>query len=173
MAGALIELDLSGLAAAEAMLAEYQRLIASPRPLLKDIGEYLLESTDQRFDRREAPDGTPWAAVSPEYANYKSRGHDRQRSASTGRLLKQKPGSRATQRSGGNQNPEDILELTRDLRRLIRYQVNGSELLVGTDREYGATHQFGRGGIPARPFLGVSAEDEREIASIVRKYLQL
>ncbi|MCX7071205.1 MAG: phage virion morphogenesis protein [Gammaproteobacteria bacterium] len=154
MAGALIELDLSGLAAAEAVLVEYQRLIASPGVLLDDIGQHLVNTTDERFDRRESPAGQPWDAVSPAYAKRKAAG-------------------RATKRSGAVTDPALRLELTRDLRRGIRHQVNGTDLLVGTDREYGATHQFGRGGIPARPFLGVSAEDEREIALILRHYLKV
>jgi phage virion morphogenesis protein len=155
MAGALIELDLSGLAAAEAVLAEYQRLIASPGVLLDDIGQHLVNTTDERFDRRESPDGQPWAAVSPAYARRKAAG-------------------RATKRSGAVTDPAQVLELSRDLRRGIRHQVNDTHLLVGTNVEgYGAAQQFGHGEIPARPYLGVSAEDEREIALILRHYLKV
>ncbi|MCO1337222.1 phage virion morphogenesis protein, partial [Microbulbifer sp. OS29] len=76
-------------------------------------------------------------------------------------------------------NQGKVLTLSGLLRNTLRYQVQGTELLFGTDRPYGAVHQFGatqgqfgktkRGGpipwgnIPARPWLGTSAEDDREI----------
>jgi len=154
MAGALIELDLRQIADISAVLARYERLLAAPGPLLDDIGQHLVNTTDERFDQREGPDGTPWQPVSGRYARRKEAG-------------------RATKRSGAVTDPGKVLELTRDLRRLIRHQVVGDELQVGSDRPYAATHQCGRGGIPARPFLGVSPEDEREIGRIALHYLQL
>ncbi|WP_292999587.1 phage virion morphogenesis protein [Nevskia sp.] len=154
MAGAIIELDLRQLADLSAAIARYEQLVAAPEPLLDTIGQLLANSTEKRFDERTAPDGTPWAPVSEDYARRKQAG-------------------RATKRSAVVSDPGQVLELTLDLRRLVRHQVVGDELLVGSDRPYAATHQFGRGGIPARPFLGVSPEDEREIGQIVRHYLQL
>lgn len=154
MAGAMIRLDIGQVAQAQQAIERYERLVAEPGVLLDTIGQHLVNTTEERFDRREAPDGTPWEPVSDEYA-------------------KRKLANRATKRSGAVTDPAQILELTRDLRRGIRHQVAGTEVNVGSDREYAASHQFGRGGIPARPFLGISEEDEREIAIIFRKYLQL
>jgi len=54
----------------------------------------------------------------------------------------------------------------------LNWQVEGSTLLFGVDRVYAATHQFGRGGIPARPFIGVSAEDADELAEIYLDHLR-
>jgi phage gpG-like protein len=56
----------------------------------------------------------------------------------------------------------------------MRYQVSSDGLSFGTDRVYGATHQFGdpERNIPERPFLGVSSDDEREILEILSEYLQ-
>ena len=44
-------------------------------------------------------------------------------------------------------------------------------LLLGTPAVYGATHQFGRDNIPARPFLGVSAADADDIMSALSEWL--
>lgn len=42
---------------------------------------------------------------------------------------------------------------------------------VGTNVVYGATHQFGRGPIPARPFLVVQADDERAFAEVIAEHI--
>lgn len=76
----------------------------------------------------------------------------------------------------------------------IHYHVTSDLLLVGSNLEYAATHQFGAtikpknkkmlswkiGGvsvfakkvvIPARPFLGISIADEAELQNIVANHL--
>lgn len=132
--------------------------LADPRAVLLDIGEALVNSTRDRFRAERGPDGTPWAALSPRYLQTKAP------------------------------NPGKILQRRGDLARQIFPQVEGSTLLVGTDRIYGATHQFGAlqgrfgktrrgtpipwGTIPARPFLGVSTDDADEIVAILRDHLR-
>ncbi len=137
------------------------RLLQSGRnlsPVLKDIGEHLLDSTQQRFARQTAPDGSLWQALSPQYQSAKKR------------------------------NANKILMLDGHLSGTLRWQVSGNTLLFGSDRVYAATHQFGAkkgtfgktkgdksipwGDIPARPFLGLSAADERDIVDIVHDHLQ-
>ena len=152
------------------------RLLQSGRnlsPVLKDIGEHLLDSTQQRFARQTAPDGSLWQALSPQYQSAKKR------------------------------NENKILMLDGHLSGTLRWQVSGNTLLFGSDRVYAAIHQFGGktrahtirprskkalawpGGkhpvkkvehpgsdIPARPFLGLSADDERDIVDIVHDHLQ-
>lgn len=124
-------------------------------PALKNIGEHLLISTAERFDRRQSPDGEQWDPVSERYAQRKRRGQ----AAPRGR--------------GGDRRPERVLELTRDLRSLLRYQVTGNELRFGSDRVHAATHQFGdpSRSIPARPFLGLTPDDERSIREILNSHL--
>lgn len=157
MAGARVELEFDSrqtLAALRNALAE----LDNPRAVLLDIGEALVNSTRDRFRAERGPDGVPWAALSPRYLANKSP------------------------------NPGKILQRSGALVRQIFPQVEGTTLLVGTDRVYGATHQFGAlqgrfgktkrgapipwGTIPARPFLGVSAEDDQEIIAILRDHLQ-
>lgn len=142
MAEVIIDLDLRGLRAVHDVYGRLERLVQNPAPLLSDLGEYLTLSTDERFDRHEAPDGTPWAAVSDEYADRKLKG-------------------RATKRSGAVTDPTKVLELTRDLRRLLRYSVEADQLILGSDRPYAGRHQKNR------PFLGISKEDEAEIGRLV------
>ena len=132
--------------------------LADPRPLLLDIGEALVNSTRDRFIAQRGPDGQTWKTLSPRYLQTKSP------------------------------NPGKILQRRGDLVRQIFPQVEGATLLVGTDRVYGAVHQFGAlkgafgktrrgapipwGDIPARPFLGISDDDAAEIIAIARDHLQ-
>ncbi|MCO6441341.1 MAG: phage virion morphogenesis protein [Nitrococcus mobilis] len=119
------------------------RRAADLRPAFEDIGEALLNSTRDRFETQQAPDGSPWAPLSPRYQARKRRNRDK------------------------------ILVLDGYLMGLLRYQASDDELRVGTDRIYGATHQFGdpRRNIPARPFLGLSEEDRSMVLEVLREYL--
>lgn len=111
--------------------------------LFADIGEYLLISHEERFERQEAPDGTPWEPLNPKYQARKKK------------------------------NQDLILVLEGYLRNTLAYDPRPDSLEFGTNRIYGATHQFGdeSRGIPARPFLGISADDESKILAIVRQHL--
>lgn len=154
MAGAMLDVRLDDSQISRA-LTELTERVGDLRTPLLDIGEYLQQATDQRFRQQVAPDGSPWAPLSPT-------------------TLARKKGSRILRESG-------LLQDT------LRHQVDGDELRFGTDRPYGAVHQFGQsrgasgknrrgspipwGDIPARPFLGLSREDEDEILAIVSDYL--
>lgn len=108
---------------------------------LSDIGEHLKLSHFDRFRDQKSPDGDPWVALSEDYRKRKKKNQDR------------------------------ILTLEGFLGSTLRYQVVGKTLLFGTDQVYGATHQFGRGEIPARPFLGLSNSDEAEALRLVERHL--
>lgn len=142
MAGAYIEIEDGQ------VLAAINRLIdlgARPEPALKEIGEALLQSTERRFRSQAAPDGQPWAPLSPAYARRKAR-------KGRGDLL---------------------LVYNGYLASTLRYQVSGDELMVGSDRQYAAVHQFGNPdqNIPARPFIGLSADDRTDILEILNEHL--
>lgn len=109
-----------------------------------DIGEYLLISHRERWDQQVSPDGTPWAPLAPKYQARKKKNQDK------------------------------TLLLEGDLRDLLRYQASPDGLEFGTDRIYGATHQFGReeAGISARPFLGLSDQDRTEVLAILQEHLE-
>jgi phage virion morphogenesis protein len=143
MAGATIEVQIDDAAVIERL----QRLsrIGDVDPALEDFGTYLLDSHEFRFQLEVSPEGEPWELLNPAYRRRKLA-------------------------AGG---PDRILTFSGDLRETLRYQVGGGELRFGTDRPYGATHQFGDfdRGIPARPFLGLSEDDEAELADILQAHL--
>jgi phage virion morphogenesis protein len=143
-----IEFDLDSRQVTEAL----QQLLAridNVDPALEEIGEYLIFSTKQRFTSKTAPDGSLWPDNSPLTQALKGR-NDPLRGES-GRL--------------GNE---------------IFYQVQGGELVVGSPMEYAAMQHFGGtrakfphlwGDIPARPFLGVSDDDEEAVLEVLSSYL--
>jgi phage virion morphogenesis protein len=146
---------------AQAGVQALMRLGQRPGPLLRAIGVGLVRNTQDRFDDGRDPEGNPWAPLNAEYASGKR-----------GPGILRESGMR-----GGLQGS-------------ITSQVSGEELAVGTNKIYGAIHQFGgvirpkkaaalvfrMGGrlviarevtIPARPYLGVSAVDEDTIMDVV------
>lgn len=87
--------------------------LRDPAALLRELGEMLLPIHRRRFTAQQSPDGTPWAALSPAYQRRKKRNKNR------------------------------ILVLNNYLAGTLRWQIQGSDLLFGTDRKYGRIHQFG------------------------------
>lgn len=112
-------------------------------PALRDIGEHLLLSHDQRFRDQVDPEGNPWEPLTDKYKARKKR------------------------------NPNKILIRDVMLSATLRYQVESDALRFGTPLIYGATHQLGDPdrGIPARPFLGLSADDEGVILDLLQDHL--
>ena len=103
MAGARVEMELDN-RQARAALQDALQLLDDPKRLLRDIGEYLVNSTRDRFRDERGPDGQSWQALSPRY------------------LANKEP------------NPGKILQRSGNLARQIFPQVQGKDLLVGTDR---------------------------------------
>ncbi len=145
MAGASIDIQLtiSNAAEVKAAFEALQAKLADLTPVFQDIGESMLNRTRERFNSQTAPDGTPWAALSPGYAKRKKR------------------------------NKDKILTLHGRLRGTLNYRASKNEVRIGTPLIYGATHQFGdpQRFIPARPFLGLSQSDEQELLDILNDHL--
>ncbi len=153
MAGAMLDVTLD-LSQAGIALEELSRRFGNLTTPFNDIAEYLHQSTDDRFRQKVAPDGSPWAPLSAV-------------------TLARKKGT-------------GILREKGTLQDTLRHQVTSTELTFGTDRPYGAVHQFGQkkgasgsskgrpipwGDIPARPYLGLSSDDETEVVLIIHDYL--
>ena len=160
MAGARFILDTSTLKPLEARV----RVMASmdTSALMPRLGEYLLRSTQNRFKSQTAPDGTAWEALAPRTAKRKKY------------------------------NPDKVLIERGFLRKGMAWQLlNKTTVEVGSNLAYAAAHQFGMkqgyagrgkyktrrgsfpipwGDIPARPFLGLSDQDERKIDAIIRSW---
>lgn len=128
-----------------------------------DIGEFMVESTKQNFINGAAPDGTPWGPKSPTtIAAYKARGDRvdfRPLFGPSGRLSSEI----------FSLPTEDSVEW-------------GSGMIYAGTMQFGAAKSaFGKtskggaipwGGIPARPFLGISDDDRTGIIETVEEWLQ-
>ena len=68
MSGVNIDVDVIGLERTERVLARLREAGQDLSPILRDIGEHLLNATKDRFAGETAPDGTPWAPLEPGYA---------------------------------------------------------------------------------------------------------
>lgn len=131
--------------------ATFQRLIiggADARPLFTEIGSALEGSTRQRFQDKESPDGIPWIEL--------------------------RPATQAAKRGPG------ILVERGDLLASVAFEAGPDFVqIIAGPTAYAAVHQFGgsegmapgAAAIPARPYLGVSDEDETEINEAAADWL--
>lgn len=113
--------------------------------LMDDAGALLESSTRDRFDTKTAPDGSPWADWSEDYASSRRDHHS-------------------------------LLVASGGLRESIASYATGTEAAVGSNMVFAAIHNFGGepvgSNIPARPFLGISSEDERGLGDLVAVHIE-
>ncbi|MCW9041740.1 MAG: phage virion morphogenesis protein [Pseudopelagicola sp.] len=113
--------------------------------LADGAGAILESSTRDRFDTKLAPDGTPWEPWSEAYDETREDWHS---------LLVEEGG----------------------LRDSIASYSSGTEVEVGSNLIYAAHQHFGGdetgSGIPARPFLGISDQDESDLRELVTGRLE-
>jgi phage virion morphogenesis protein len=145
MAGSFVSVDVIGSSSVANALNRLIKKVDDSSPALRDIGEHLLESTQDRMSDEVDPQGQAWELLSVNTIEQKSL------SSQSNKILR------------GYGTLADTLN----------YQLNGDQLLFGSNMEYAATHQFGRedANIPAREFLGFSDEDENEILDILHAHL--
>lgn len=149
-----------GTLAIERKLAGLVKAFGNLEPLMEGFGLYLESATIDRFENERGPDGQRW-----------------------------KPSLRARQQGG------KTLTDRAQLRSSITSQAGPESVEVGTNKIYGGIHQFGGtirakngeyltfrlpGGLgvrrvksvtmPARPFLGLSSEDENELLALTADY---
>ena len=120
-------------AEANAALAGLQTHLSDLSPVMKEIGESLLFSTEKRFDHTEAPDGTQWAPRSP---------------VTLARYAKQ----------GGSIGP--ILRRTGELRAFGYPSSDATSVTIGTNTLWAAAMQFGAVKALARGLLVYQQERE-------------
>lgn len=124
------------------------------RSMLDQLGRQAVEQTQYRFIQQKSPTGVPW-----------------------------KPSKRALK----NPSKPTLLDSLK-LLNSIEYVIAGDGFEVGSNLVYAATMNFGAkkgqfgamrngtpipwGDIPARPFLGVSAEHKVKMADVVNKFLR-
>jgi len=117
---------------------------------LTDIGEYLVESTKQRFGTLTGPDGEHWEDNSPVTIERKGRNQPLTGEGSLGEQIH-------AQLLGNN-----TLAV-------------GSSMEYAAMQQFGGTRtEFPHlwGDIPARPFLGISEDDKDKILDIIRAHLE-
>lgn len=139
--------------AAQKGLATLARRIGTIEPALKTIGHALEANIRERWDQEIDPQGNRWTPLK----------------AST---IKRKTKKR---------KPLKILLQDDQLRYTISSQVDDGTLIVGSPQKYAAVHQLGgpvgRKGkqfrMPARPFLGISKQDEADILDEIELHLKL
>lgn len=130
-------------------------------PIYSDVGEYMVAATKQRFQKGVSPDGSAWAPKKEStLERYRRMGY----------------GSRNKPLIG----PSGALS-----RNSVFATPARSHVKIGSSRFYAGVMQFGAakgafgsdkrgrpipwGRIPARAWLGISAEDEREIVQIAEE----
>lgn len=113
--------------------------------LLDVVGSEIESQTRRRISQEKtAPDGAPWAPWSADYAVRRPA-------------------------KGG------ILELEGHLLDSIVYEVQDDAVEVGSNLVYAAVHQLGAeegdGGTPARPYIGLSDENARDVQALVVDFI--
>ena len=140
-----------------AALASLSRALVNKTPVMQEIGEYMVASTQDRVARGLTPEGTPFAP----------------RSQTTLAIYAAKKFSYG-------------LPLNRSgvMRSGIFSEASENEVTIGSNAIQSAVMQFGAakgslggsspwGNIPARPFLGVSDDDRTNIIAIIEEWLDL
>jgi len=131
---------------AKAMLALLRARLAYPQPILNLIGQAAARRAE--FEIRSGkhdPDGVAWAP----WADGTSRSRQKKGNAEQG-----------------------LLWDTGTLLGSMRVQVGATDVLIGTEVEYGHWLQDGTQRMPARRFLGWGAEGEKEAEKAMIDYLQ-
>lgn len=133
-------------------------------PVMRQIGRQMIESTKQRFPRGEAPDGTKWAPKSPAtLAAYGARKSNR---------IDTRPLFGPT----GLLSQQIFYDATRDGVEWGSNRVQAAVMQWGAAKGAFGTTARGApipwGTIPARPFIGVSQDDETQIVQILTEWLQ-
>jgi len=121
------------------------------RPLMASISEGMFRTTRERFQLEVAPDGTPWAPL--------------------------KPKTLARKRAHGQRL--NILQARGHMLNRIVPDFGDDFAGISVNAIQAALHQFGGtpdmppgpAAVPARPFLGISDKDRREILQAAHNFL--
>lgn len=130
-------------------------------PLMRDIGDYMVEATRSRFRAGRGPDGAAWAPKRPvTIAAYLRR--------------------------GDRPDPRPLIGPSRRLSSEIHYRPGRDRVEIGSALVYAAVMQGGAdkgqfgatrdgspipwGRIPARVYLGIDESDRRNILDIITEF---
>ncbi|MFD1914123.1 phage virion morphogenesis protein [Halodurantibacterium flavum] len=161
----------------EAALKRIGEALTDMTPVMQDIGELLVFSTKERFVAGVSPDGEPWAPKSQTTLDAYARRRD-------------------------PEDPRPLFGPSRRLSSEIHYSASADSVEWGSSLIYAAVQQFGAeqgafgarmgrtqpsekrpnpqdyffpipwGDIPARPFLGLSEDDQAGILDTVSEWIE-
>jgi phage virion morphogenesis protein len=181
MAGAMLDIAVDVSTVGKALEDLVERLGDLTTPL-NDIAEYLHQSTDDRFRQQVAPDGSPWAPLAPSTLARKKGSQ----------ILRDKGTLQDTLRHSVSKNELSFgtdrpYGATHQLGGKIEHAARSQQVYFRQGKDGSVGNRFvkksksnfaqwiTRGShvteIKARPYLGLSAEDETEILAIIQDYL--
>lgn len=142
-----------GIERLDELLKRSEERLADMRGFWRSAGLYLVKrSVIDSFGKEQSPDGAKWVSWTQKY---------KERMEKLGK--------------GGNK----ILANKGELRRSIGYLAFSDRVVVGSNLRYARRHQLGDrswsaggGGIPPRPYLGVTEQDRTEILRMMRDYFR-
>jgi phage gpG-like protein len=173
---ARITIDIADTEAREA-IGHMLGLLQNPTPALDDIGEYLIVATKGRFATGTAPSGEKWK---PNTALTLSRKKDtRPLHGESGRLGQEilKFVDQAEVEIGSNLIYAGVQQFGAKMGEFGRYsQLSRRDRYEEGDwrRKAGTVKGFPIpwGDIPARPFIGLSADDAKNLLDIIQEHLE-
>ena len=183
MAGSHITVTVSP-QTAEARLQHLQAILANPSGLLDQIGSRLRDTTRERFKTQTSPDGNSWQALQPRYQRRKKKNKDKVLTLNGflrhSSITWQFDGQDAV-KVGSNRKYAAIHQFGGTIQKKARqssvhFGVGKAKHLFVKKSQAARSKQVTIGAhevtIPARPFLGLSAHDRREITEITLEWLQ-
>lgn len=157
------------------------KMTTGRRPVMAEIGEYLTESTKERFADGKGPDGEAWAANSETTINQMLG-----RTKGNYRKVRGGMSAKGKRRVAGK---KPLIGESKALSSGIHYKATKDDVEVGSSMIYAAVQHFGAskgefgntkrntpipwGDIPARPYLGFSDDDRSEVLTILERYLNI
>ncbi len=171
-------------AALRAMLERQAQAPTGNARLAPRLGEYLRDSTRARFTSQAAPDGTPWAPLKQSTIRRKKSNADKiltLRGYLRGQISWQSLDDNSVEvgtsvKYGAiHQFGGEIQQPARQA--TVRYRsVAGRVLFAGAKHKLATERQVSipahAVNMPARPFLGISAEDDAQIKARIREWLE-
>lgn len=154
MAGATLSVSLTDANVKRALQALAVRTV-NLEPAFKEFGSYEVTSTQHRIEEEHDPDGKRWPELRPS-TQLARRG-----------------------RSRSIRGGEHMLRVSNLLFQSLTYLASQFELAVGSNRIYAALQQLGGtpdmppgpAHVPARPYLGLSSDDQEELGIILLEHL--
>lgn len=126
------------------LLDPINRLWSQRKDFLDEVGATFTGLAIERIEKtKSAPDGTKWQP----WASSTAKARRKEGSAGTGLLLR-----------------------TGSLRDSITYTIQGPKVVIKSNSRYAQYIQNGTSKMPARPFLGFGAKEQKELDSIWKRW---